>query len=185
MQMDAGLDTGPMIECVGVDIAPRETAGTLHDKLAAVGSRAIVAVLARLARDGALSSTPQPVTGVTYANKIDRADAAIDWTASAEVIDCAIRAFDPVPGAAAGFGGRGVKIWRAEPLAPESGARAHATPPGTVLAAGNEGVDVACGSGALRLLEVQPASGKRMSAPAFAAGRGVVPGACFSPPAQS
>jgi methionyl-tRNA formyltransferase len=180
MQMDAGLDTGPVIECVDVDIAPRETGGTLHDKLAAAGARAIVTVLTRLARDGALSSTPQPATGVTYANKVERSDAAIDWSQSSEVIDRAIRAFDPAPGAATGFAGQGVKVWRAEPVA-----RSHAAPAGTVLAAGKEGLDVACGHGALRLLDVQPASGKRMSASAFAVGRGLAPGACFGPPAQN
>jgi methionyl-tRNA formyltransferase len=179
MQMDEGLDTGPMIECIDVDIAPRETAGTLHDKLAVAGARAIVEVLTRLARDGALSGTAQPATGVTYANKVGRAEAAIDWTQASDAIDRAVRAFDPVPGASAAFGGSGVKVWRAEPLALESVARPHAARVGTVLAVSQAGVDVACGQGALRLLEVQPASGKRMSASAFAAGRGIARGACF------
>ena len=183
MQMDAGLDTGPMIERIDVAIAPRETAGTLHDKLAIVGAHTIVAVLTRLARDGALSSTPQPATGATYANKVGRADAAIDWTQPSEAIDRAVRAFDPVPGAFTAFGGQDVKVWRAEPLAPAAVAR-HAAGAGSILAVVPEGIDVACGHGALRLLEVQPASGKRMSAPAFAAGRGVAPGACFGLPAQ-
>ncbi|MEO8347133.1 MAG: methionyl-tRNA formyltransferase [Betaproteobacteria bacterium] len=174
MQMDAGLDTGPMIECVDVDIAPRETAGSLHDKLAAVGARAIIAVLIRLARDGAIEATPQPATGATYANKIERADAAIDWGQSAAVIDRQVRAFDPVPGAATQFNGQGVKVWRAEPVLPESDASA-----GIVLASGNAGIDVACGDGALRLIAVQPANGKRMSAAAFAAGHGVADGVRF------
>jgi len=174
MQMDAGLDTGAMVEAVAVAIAPRETAGTLHDKLAAAGARAISVVLARLARDGALPATPQPVTGATYASKIERADAAIDWTNSSEMIDRQIRAFDPVPGAATHFGALGVKVWGADPVAGGSGDAA-----GTVLAAGKAGIDVACGRGALRLRELQPASGKHMSAAAFAAGHGVVPGTCF------
>ena len=89
-----------MIKVVEVRIAPRETAGTLHDKLAAAGARSIVAVLTRLARDGVLAATPQPVTGATYAEKVDRADAAIDWSNATETIDRLIRAFDPVPGAA-------------------------------------------------------------------------------------
>jgi methionyl-tRNA formyltransferase len=177
MQMDTGLDTGAMIKVVGVAIAPRETAGTLHDKLAAAGARAVIAVLARLARSGTLEATPQPATGATYASKVDRGDAAIDWTNDAETIDRQIRAFDPVPGAATSFDGLAVKIWGADPVA-----RAQESPAGTVLAVDNEGIDVACSHGVLRLRELQPASGKRMSAAAFAAGHGVVPGTCFGEP---
>ena len=180
MQMDAGLDTGAMIEVVEVAIASRETAGTLHDKLAAAGARAIVAVLARLARDGVLEGTPQPASGAIYANKVERADAAIDWTNSAETIDRQIRAFDPVPGAATFLGTVPVKIWRADPVAREREAAA-----GTVVGVGKDNVDVACGRGALRVRELQPASGKRMSAAAFAAGHGVVPGTRFGAPAPN
>jgi methionyl-tRNA formyltransferase len=177
MQMDAGLDTGAMIERTTVPIAPRETAGTLHDKLAAAGARSIVAVLTRLARTGALAATPQPAAGATYAAKIERADAAIDWSGSSESIDRLVRAFDPVPGAATGLSGLGVKVWGTEPMAEVSEAAA-----GTVVRAGKEGIDVACGQGVLRLREVQPANGKRMSAAAFAAGRGVVAGTRFGAP---
>lgn len=176
MHMDAGLDTGPMIESVDVEIAPRETAGTLHDKLAAAGARAIIVVLIRLARDGVITAKPQPALGVTYADKVERADAAIDWSRPAEAIDRQIRAFDPVPGAATEFAGLGVKVWRAEPDVAIGDA-----PAGTVLAIGKEGIDVACGTGRLRLAELQPANGKRMPAEAFAAGRGVIPGARFGP----
>ena len=103
MQMDAGLDTGPMLDVVRVPIAPRETAGTLHDKLAAAGAQAIVARARPAgARRRGSPATPQPAEGVTYAAKIDRADAAIDWRASAVAIDRQVRAFDPVPGAARG-----------------------------------------------------------------------------------
>ena len=180
MQMDAGLDTGPTIECLEVEIAPRETAGTLHDKLAAAGARAIIAVLIRLARDGALEAKPQPAIGATYANKIERADAAIDWSRSAAAIDCQIRALDPAPGASTVVGAHAVKVWRADPVAVEHDANA-----GTVVATAKEGVDVACGNGALRLLELQPANGKRMSAAAFAAGHGIVPGVRFGTAAQN
>jgi methionyl-tRNA formyltransferase len=178
MHMDAGLDTGPMIECVDVEIAPRETAGTLHDKLAAAGARAIIRVLIRLARDGVIHAEPQPALGATYAGKVGRADAAIDWSRSAGAIDQQVRAFDPVPGAATEFNGQGVKIWRAEPGSPAVDA-----PAGTIVAAGKDGIAVACGSGTLRLLEVQPANGRRMAASAFAAGHGVVPGSRFGPAA--
>lgn len=178
MQMDAGLDTGAMIERTTVPIAPRETAGTLHDKLAAAGARSVVAALTRLARAGVLAATPQPAAGATYAAKVERTDAAIDWSGSAEAIDRLIRAFDPVPGAATWLSGHGVKVWRADPIAQVSAAAA-----GTVVSAGKEGIDVACGQGVLRLREVQPASGKRMSAAAFAAGHGVVAGTRFAAPA--
>jgi methionyl-tRNA formyltransferase len=174
MQMDAGLDTGAMVERITVPVAPRETAGTLHDKLAAAGARSIVAVLTRLARTGSLAATPQPAEGVAYAAKVERTDAAIDWSASSEAIDRLVRAFDPVPGAATWFSGLGVKVWRADPITEVS-----ATAAGTVVRAGKEGIDIACGHGVLRLREVQPASGKRMSAAAFAAGRGVVAGTRF------
>ena len=176
MRMDAGLDTGPLIESVDIEIMPRETAGALHDKLAAAGARAIIGVLIRLAREGAINVEPQPVLGVTYADKIERADAAIDWARPAEAIDRQVRAFDPVPGAATEFNGHGVKVWRAEPAVPVSD-----MPAGTVLAVRKEGIDVACGTGTLRLAEMQPANGKRMPAEAFAAGHGVVPGVRFGP----
>ena len=174
MQMDAGLDTGGIVELVPVPIDPRETAATLHDKLALAGAAAVVKVLRRLARDGVLKASPQPAAGATYAAKVERADAVIDWARSADAIDRQIRAFDPVPGAATHFGTLGVKVWRAEPVAGESGA-----PAGSVVAASREGIDVACGEGALRLREVQPANGKRMAASAFAAGHAVVAGTRF------
>jgi methionyl-tRNA formyltransferase len=177
MQMDAGLDTGAMIKSTSVPIEHRETAGTLHGKLAAAGARSIVAVLTRLARDGALERTSQPATGATYASKVERADAAIDWSASSAAIDRQIRAFDPAPGAATTLGDLGVKVWCAEPIAFATAAAA-----GTIVGAGKEGIDVACGHGVLRLRDVQPANGKRMSAAAFAAGRGVVAGTRFGEP---
>ncbi|CAG0975696.1 methionyl-tRNA formyltransferase [Burkholderiales bacterium] len=175
MQMDAGLDTGPMIETVDVPIGPRETSASLHDRLADAGAHAIVAVLARLERDGRLASTPQPADGATYAPKIGRRDAAIDWTRPADALDRQVRAYDPVPGAHATFGGEPLKVLRAEPV--ERRARAE---PGTVLAISASGIDVACGDdaggGALRLQDVQPAGGRRMSAAAFAAGRALAAG---------
>jgi len=175
MQMDAGLDTGPMLEVERVRVAPRETGGSLHDKLAAAGARAIVAVLHRLAREGRLAGTPQPAEGVTHAAKITRADAAIDWRASASAIDRQVRAFDPVPGAATTRGGMPVKIWGAEPA---EAATAQGVP-GTVLRADAQGLLVACGEGALRVTELQPAGARRMSAAAYVAGRQIAAGARF------
>jgi methionyl-tRNA formyltransferase len=139
-----------------------------------------VAVIARLARDGRLASTPQPATGVTHAGKIDRAEAAIDWSNPAEVVDRQIRAFDPVPGVVTTFDGNRVKIWRADWAEGTRGA-----PPGTVLALPKDGIVVACGHGELRIEEMQPASSRRMSASAFAAGHGVVPGKRFGPLVRS
>ena len=180
MQMDAGLDTGPMIATVAVPIAARDSAGLLHDRLAAAGAAAIVDVLRRLARDGVLSSIAQPAAGATYAAKLERAEAAIDWTLSAPAIDRRVRAFDPVPGAFTHWRDEPVKIWSAHPSAARAG-----VPPGTVFGVGSDGIDVACGEGVLRLVVVQPAGGKRMEAAAFAAGRALRPGMQFGAPAPA
>lgn len=184
MQMDAGLDTGAMIHTVPVALAPRDTGGTLLLRLTAVGADAIVAVLGRLAADGRLDSTPQPAEGATYAGKIGRTDARLDWTRPALALDRVVRAFDPVPGAATALAGEAVKVWQAQPV-PGAGVPAGgaAPAPGTLLAVGPEGIDVACGEGVLRLVTLQPAGGKRMSAAAFAAGRALAPGARFDAPA--
>ncbi len=180
MQMEAGLDTGPMIAAVPVAIAARDTAGILHDRLAATGAAAIVDVLRRLARDGPLASVPQPADGATYAAKLERAEAVVDWTLSALAIDRCIRAFDPVPGAFTHWRDETVKIWSAHPSAARAGVA-----PGTVFGVGSDGIDVACGEGVLRLVVLQPAGGKRMEAAAFATGRALRPGMQFgaSPPA--
>ncbi len=180
MQMDAGLDTGPMIATVPIAIALRDTAGMLHDRLAAAGGDAIVDVLRRLARDDAVASEPQPAEGATYAAKLERAEAAIDWTLPALAIDRRIRAFDPVPGAFTHWRDETVKVWSAHPSAARAGA-----PPGTVFGVGADGIDVACGEGVLRLVVVQPAGGKRMDAAAFAAGRALRPGMRFGAPAPT
>jgi methionyl-tRNA formyltransferase len=177
MQMEAGLDTGPMHAIERTAIGPRDTGGTLHDRLAGLGAGALVAVLARLARDGALVATPQPSEGATYAAKITRADTAIDWRASAAVIDRQVRAFDPVPGAATQRAGEPVKLWTATPVA----IAARQGEPGEVLGVDGGALVVACGEGALRITELQPAGSRRMSAAAYVAGRRLVPGARFDP----
>lgn len=176
MQMDGGLDTGPIVAVRSVAIEPRETAGTLHDKLARTGAAAIVEALGRLQREDVLASSPQPPDGATYANKIGRADARIDWERDASAIDRKVRALDPAPGAITALDAVPLKVWRAEPAGGESGA-----PPGTVLSSGDSLV-VACGRGVLRILELQPAGGKRMDARAFASGRGVRRGSRFVSP---
>jgi methionyl-tRNA formyltransferase len=175
MQMDAGLDTGPMLEVVRVSIGARDTGGALHDRLAAAGADAIVAVLARLERAGGLEAVPQPAEGATYAAKIARDEAVLRWESDAAALDRQVRAFAPAPGAVTTLGGQQVKIWQALPETGHPGTAA----PGTVLAADAKGIVVACGQGALRVLELQPAGGRRMNAAACVAGRRVATGMRF------
>ena len=183
MQMDAGLDTGAMIAVHPVPIGPHDTGGSLTTRLADVGGAAIVETLAQLAAHGTLPAVDQPASGATYAGKVGRTDAELDWRRSARELDRVVRAFDPVPGAATTLGADPVKVWAARPLAAAPAPhQAVRLPPGTVVAVGPDGVDVACAEGLLRLVTVQPAGGKRMAAAAFAAGRAVAPGARFGTP---
>lgn len=175
MQMDAGLDTGDMLLVLPCAIAPTDTTAVLHDRLAELGGQAIVQALAKL---DALPRQPQPAEGVTYANKIDKAEAALDWALSAEVLARRIRAFDPFPGMtvplATATGVETLKIWQAgaEAVAPD----AHAAEPGTVLSADATGVRVACGQGQLCLTQLQRPGGKRLSAADFLRGCPLQPG---------
>ena len=155
MQMDAGLDTGDMLLIEREPVLPDDTTGRLHDRLAALGARMIVRSLADAAA-GALAPVKQPDEGVTYAHKIDKAEAAIDWTLPAETIERRVRAFDPFPGATFQAGGDTVKLWRAQ-VERLDGAAA----PGTVIAVDGQRLVVACGDGALALLDVQRPGGKR------------------------
>jgi methionyl-tRNA formyltransferase len=173
MQMDAGLDTGAMIETRRVAIDARDTAGSLTAKLAVEGARAIVDVLARLARDGRLAATPQPATGITYAHKVAREGARIDWTRDAEAVDRAVRAFDPWPAAWTTLGATVVKIRQARAL-PEMAVTGMA--PGTVVRVHASGIDVACARGVLRIEALQPANARPMTAAAFVAGHAIAPG---------
>ena len=163
MRMDAGLDTGPVIARHRLTIAERDTAGGLHDKLAQQGARAIVAALQQLQRDGHLTAEAQSDAGATYAAKVERSEALIDWQQSAHAIDRRIRAFNPAPGAQTTLAGQTVKLWEALP-AGGSGA------PGTVVRADSTGILVACGEGTLNLTSMQRAGGRRVSAAAFLAG---------------
>ena len=159
MQMDAGLDTGDMLLSEAVDIGPDDTTATLHDRLAAGGARLIVQTLG-LAIKGALSPRKQPADGVTYASKIDKAEAPIDWQQPAAVLERRIRAFDPFPGCSTSLAGQALKVWRAR-VAAGSGT------PGQVLAADGGGLVVACGQGALELLDLQLPGGRRMAVQDF------------------
>jgi len=164
MQMDAGLDTGPMLATRRIPIADADTTASLHDKLAALGGEMIVETLRRLGQ-GPLAATPQPETGANYATKIAKEEAALDFSQPAELLARKIRAFNPFPGAAAQFDGTPVKFWCAEPVP------AGAWKPGQVIAANpQDGVVVACGEGALRINELQKPGGKRLPAAEFLKG---------------
>lgn len=176
MQMDAGLDTGAMLLAERVAIAPEDTTGSLHDRLAALGGRLIVEAL-ELAACGGLAPVPQPEAGVTYAHKIDKAEAAIDWTQPADLIARRVRAFDPFPGAYAVLGGETIKLWSAEPV--EEAVAAGA--PGQILAVDGDGVQVQCGTGRLRLTQLQRAGGKRLAVADFLRGFELRPGMAFEP----
>jgi methionyl-tRNA formyltransferase len=172
MQMDAGLDTGDMLLAERVAIGAGDTTGTLHDTLAALGGRLVVEAL-ELAACGGLARTPQPAEGVTYAHKIDKAEAQVDWSQPATVIERRLRAFDPFPGATSVLAGEALKLWRADVL---PGA---AQEPGLVVAAGAAGIDVATGDGTLRITELQRPGGKRLPAAQVLQGLRVQPGMRF------
>lgn len=176
MQMDAGLDTGDMLLEEVVPIAPDDTTGSLHDKLAPLGGRLMVEAL-EMASCGGLKRMPQPAEGVTYAHKIEKHEAAIDWTQDAQVIDRRIRAFNPFPGATGVLRGETIKFWRAQPLG--ANASLPTGNPGRIEAVSAEGVDVACGSGVLRATELQRAGGKRMAVADFRRGFELEPGMVF------
>jgi methionyl-tRNA formyltransferase len=163
MQMDEGLDTGPMLSMESIPIDDVDTTGSLHDRLAQMGGRMIVAALRDMER-GALHPAPQPADGVTYAAKIGKEEAKLDFTLPAGVLARRVRAFNPFPGAHAQAGATTVKIWHAAPVDGTG-------EPGQVLAAdAQRGIVVACGSGALRLTELQKPGGKRLPAAEFLKG---------------
>ncbi len=162
MEMEEGLDTGPMLLMEGLPIEATDTTGTLHDKVAALGARMIVEALHKMAA-GELVATPQPEAGVTYAAKITKEEARLDFTLPADVLARKIRAFNPFPGANGVVDGVAVKIWHADAVE-GSGT------PGQVLQADAGGIVVACGAGALRLTELQKPGGKRLAAAEFLKG---------------
>ena len=159
MQLEAGLDTGPVLLRAACPIGAADNAATLHDRLAESGARLIVEALSKLP----LPMEPQPAAGVTYAHKIEKAEALIDWSKDAQELDRHIRAFNPFPGAQARFGGQTVKLWQAVPVA-GGGEK------GRILSVDRNRIVVACGSGALAVSELQKAGGKRLPVREFLAG---------------
>ena len=173
MQMDAGLDTGDMLLMERLSIDPNETTGQLHDRLAALGGRLMVEAL-ELAACGGLRPVKQPAEGVTYAHKIEKAEAAIDWQWPADVIARRVHAFNPFPGAATALAGEAVKVWLAEV---DTATAAHAgAQPGQVLSVAADGIRVQTGDGVLVLTELQRAGGKRLPAADFLRGFALAPG---------
>jgi methionyl-tRNA formyltransferase len=170
MQMDEGLDTGDMLLIDTTPIAADDTTATLHDKLAAQGARLIVQALAA----PSLQRQPQPAEGVTYAHKIDKAEAAIDWSQPAAAIERRVRAFDPFPGASFDAHGETVKLWRADVLAGTGR-------PGEVLQASPDHVVIACGEGALALRQVQRPGGRRIEAATWLQSHPLQPGQMLGP----
>ncbi len=162
MQMDAGLDTGDMLLAEPMPITTADTAATLHDKLAAQGARLIVAALERLGA-GTLQPQRQPEAGVTYAHKIEKAEAAIDWRQPATLIERRLRAFDPFPGCTATVAGETLKLWRGAVMPGAGGT------PGQPV--GGDPLLIACGEGALRITELQRPGGRRTGAQEFAQAR--------------
>ncbi|UCV11685.1 methionyl-tRNA formyltransferase [Dechloromonas denitrificans] len=172
MQMEAGLDTGPVLLRGAFAVEPTDTTVSLHDRLADLGAKLAVEALGRLP----LPAEPQPVEGVTYAHKIEKAEALIDWSREAVELDRHIRAFNPFPGAQAVFGGQTVKLWQAAPVAGHGEI-------GQILSVDRSTIVVACGKGALAVSELQKAGGKRLPVQQFLAGHPLKAGDRFDLPA--
>jgi methionyl-tRNA formyltransferase len=185
MRMEQGLDTGPMLARRELDIGATDTAATLNDRLAGVGGALVCEVLAALAA-GTVREIPQPAEGVTYAAKIQKAEARIDWRDDAALLERKVRAFDPAPVAETRLGGEQLRIWAAQVLeasddpAGAAGAGQGAMLPGTVLGVSRLGIEVICGRGVLRLTRVQAPGRKPVAAGQFAQGRSLT-GARFDP----
>ncbi|MEO8157417.1 MAG: methionyl-tRNA formyltransferase [Betaproteobacteria bacterium] len=172
MRMEQGLDTGPVYLTRKMPILAEDSAGSLHDRLAELGARCIVEALPQIVQ-GSLSPSAQPVDGITYAHKIAKAEAAIDWQRDAADVDRQIRAFNPFPGAFTHWGGDTVKIWRGTAV------DRVAAVPGEILSCSVDGIDVACGRGMFRITELQRAGGRRLSAAQFVRGAAPAPGQRF------
>lgn len=174
MQMDEGLDTGPMLARRETPIEPGDTGGSLHDRLSALGASLLGETLGDVLSERCRAE-PQDHAGATYAAKIDANEAWIDWSGDAAVIERRIRAFDPWPVCRTRLDDLVLRVFSAETRAGDGG-----TAPGTVTAADSRGIDVACGRGTLRLAEVQRGGGRRLAARDFLNGTRIEPGARFA-----
>ncbi|MGN6237306.1 methionyl-tRNA formyltransferase [Dyella sp.] len=159
MQMEAGLDTGPVLLEKRTPIHADDTGGSLHDRLSQLGAEVLAEGLRRVLAGESLAATAQPEAGVTYAHKLDKAEARLDFSRPARELELQVRAFDPWPVAEGQIAGETLRVWSARALD-----LAHHATPGSVLAAGRDGIDVACGTGALRITALQRAGGKRVGA---------------------
>lgn len=159
MQMEAGLDTGPVLLAQSLEIGAEETGGQLHDRLSDLGAQVLRDALGLLRAGVRLPPHPQPEEGVTYAHKLDKAEAKLDWAQPAEALARKVRAFNPWPVAEAHLAGERLRIHGAVAVD-----EAHEAAPGTLLGASRRGLDVACGHGVLRLRVVQREGGKAITA---------------------
>ena len=171
MQMDVGLDTGDVLLSRSTPITEATTAAQLHDDLAVIGAQAIVEALAKLPE---LTAIPQPEAGVTYAQKLSKADAEIDWALGAKQIHAKIRALNPVPGAWSSLNEQVIKIWASKVLEQSSDAAI-----GSIVAADKQGIAVQTGAGVILITELQASGSKRMAAAAFVAGHADLMGQQF------
>ena len=189
MQMEAGLDTGPVVLSRAIDIDVQDTTASVHDRLASLGSTLVNEVLCQLsaldlaARSAALHQMAhsQSQQGVTYAAKILKSEARVDWQAGNDVVLRQIRAFNPAPGAYAVLQGEPVKLWQAQALAQAPSNH----PAATVLQCSAAGIEVATGDGSILLLQLQRPGGKRLSAEEFLRGKSIAPGMRFDTVAQA
>jgi methionyl-tRNA formyltransferase len=159
MQMEAGLDTGPVLLERRTPITRDDTGGLLHDRLSLLGADVLAEGLRRIVTGETLQAHPQSENGVMYAHKLDKAEARLDFTRDAIALERQVRAFDPWPVAEGDIAGENVRIWAARAIA-----RSHPNAPGSVVAAQRDGIDIACGEGALRITSLQRAGGKRITA---------------------
>lgn len=182
MQMDAGLDTGAVLARASTPLAEDETGGSLHDRLAILGTQQLLTCLEQLRTDRLPAAIAQAAEGVSYAHKLDKAEAKTDWQQPADLLERKVRAFNPWPVCWCEIDGERSRIWRAKSEAqaqklvqklaePLEGASA----PGTVISAGEEGIVVACGSGQLRILQLQRAGGRPVSAREYLQSRPLTP----------
>ncbi|MDU0810257.1 MAG: methionyl-tRNA formyltransferase [Burkholderia sp.] len=175
IQMDTGLDTGAILKSIRVPISLEDTTSTLNNKLSYVAAQLIVNTLTQLEQSGRLLSTPQSEYGVTYAEKIKKHESILDWRKSANTLARQVRAFDPSPGSIGILNGLMIKIWKAEPIVTNSRELI-----GTIIESGPDGVIVICGIDALRIMQLQRPSGKRLSARQFLTGTALDVGERFS-----